>query len=111
MNNIYTTFLEDTYVLSESHQTLILDSIVSEFDVNYEIKNGYTVFNFNGGQYRYGRGLWIGNPPMSNIKYVVDQLAPNFIGSKTDNLCRFLHNAYVHAAEAKLISIYANDQR
>lgn len=108
--NIYTTNCYD-YILSVSDRIKILNSIASEFNVTYETKDGNTTIFTGDRDYKYGKGLWLGNPMMSNIKYVVESLGFVFIGSKTDKLCTCMHNAYIHAYEAKMISMYMDDPR
>lgn len=53
----------------------------------------FSLLNFSR-KYRID-SIWASNPPLSNIKCIVEQFTDAFENSATDNLCREIHNKYI----------------
>ena len=88
----------------ECYQNILLEAIKMSYNKNNTKKEideyienntniDIIIFTYNGKETRFTiQSLWGCNPPLSNIKYIVDHIYDlQFIGSRTDQLCEELH--------------------
>ena len=98
MEDIYNNS-HDIYILTDEEKFKILDSIQNEFDMEYkydsykyDMKQTKISFEYFGvKRSNTWESLWGCIPPLSNVRYIVREFGKDFDGSKTDMLCRTIH--------------------
>ena len=108
MEDIYDCFQNTyTYTLTNEEKFSIIDSIQNEFEIRYTAD---TFECFGVKRPTNWESLWGCNPPLSNIRYIVLEFGQNFDSSKTDTLCRTIHEnkiqqIYLQNVERKRMKI------